>query len=151
VVEGDVTGEGCTVVGVYGSRTLADGTTAMVLSITIDGRAQQISLGVVGDQLVLGDWDCDGVDTPGLYQSAAGVVRYFDVWPAEEQRTYPPTATEQVEAGGTASLAAGEGDDCDRIEIDGEPPAGGETGGVAVSAGVASATAPAPRSIRWPR
>ena len=139
VVEGDVAGDGCTVVGVYGSRTLADGTTQMVLAITIDGTAKQIGLGAVGDQLVLGDWNCDGVDTPGVYQASAGLVQYFDVWPAVEQRTYPPSATEQVPTGGTAALAAGEGDECDRIEVAGGPPAAGDAGRTAVPAGVASA------------
>ena len=117
VVEGDVTGDGCTVAGVYGRRTLTDGSTAMVLSITLDGDPVQIQLGTVGDQLLLGDWDCDEVDTPGVYQAAAGVVQYFDVWPSVTQQAYPPSASEQVAISGTASLAAGEGGDCDRIEV----------------------------------
>lgn len=133
VVEGDVAGDGCVVVGVYGSRTLADGSTAMVLAIDLDGAPEEIGLGTVGDQVVLGDWDCDGADTPALYQSAAGVVQYFDLWPLVEQRTYPPSRTEQVAVGGTASLGRGEGDDCDSVSVEagaGEAgPGGGARGG----------------------
>ncbi|MDD9372304.1 MAG: hypothetical protein PV358_19435, partial [Acidimicrobiales bacterium] len=142
VVEGDVTGDGCTVAGVYGSRTLTDGSTAMVLSIVIDGVPKQIGLGGVGDQLVLGDWDCDGVDTPGVYQAAAGVVQYFDVWPAVEQRAYQPSGTEQVAVGGRAARAPGEGDDCDRVEVDGGTAVAGEDGGPAEISVMASAPRP---------
>jgi len=123
VVEGDVTGEGCTVVGVYQSQSLTDGTTAMVLTIPLDGVNKQIGLGDPGDQLLLGDWDCDGIDTPGLYRAGDGVVQYFDVWPAVEQRAYQPASSENVAAGGEAALVAGEGSDgdCDRIEVSAAP------------------------------
>ena len=89
----------------------------MVLSIRIDGDQQRIAIGEPGDQLVLGDWDCDGVDTPGLYRAGAGDVQYFDTWPQVEQQRYQPDRTEPAGTGGSASLAEGDGDGCDRIEV----------------------------------
>ena len=68
---------------------------------------------------MLGDWNCDGVDTPALYRRAAGEVQYFDVWPSVEQRSYEPDAVEDVAAGGEATLEEGSGDDqdCDRVRV----------------------------------
>ena len=59
-------------------------------TIPLDGVEKQIGLGEPGDQVVLGDWNCDGIDTPALYRRAAGEVQYFDVWPSVEQRSYQP-------------------------------------------------------------
>jgi len=119
VVRGDVDGEGCAVAGVYQPQALPSGTTGMVLTIPIDGTEKQIGLGEPGDQVVLGDWDCDGVDTPALYRRAAGEVQYFDVWPSVEQRSYQPDAVEDAAAGGDAVLQEGSGDDrdCDRVRV----------------------------------
>jgi hypothetical protein len=89
----------------------------MVLSIRVDGDRQRIAIGGPGDQLVLGDWDCDGVDTPALYRTRTGDVQYFDAWPRVEQQRYQPDRTEPVGPGGRASLAEGEGNRCDRIEV----------------------------------
>jgi eukaryotic-like serine/threonine-protein kinase len=119
VVAGDVGGDGCSVQGAYRVAPLPDGSTGMVLSIPLDGAVKQIALGEPGDQVALGDWDCDGVDTPGLYRAAGGVVQYFDVWPAVEQRSYQPDTTDDVVVGGEARLVDGSGTDgdCDRIEV----------------------------------
>ena len=130
IVEGDVTGAGCTVVGVYRSQALPDGTVAMVLTIPVDGVEKRFGMGDAGDQLVLGDWDCDGVDTPGLYRATAGAVQYFDVWPAVEQRTYQPATTEAATVGGIAALdeGRGTGGDCDTIVISPPTPDATESG-----------------------
>ncbi|HZA76667.1 MAG TPA: serine/threonine-protein kinase [Acidimicrobiales bacterium] len=115
VVAGDPEGDGCPTTGVYQPEDVG-GTERMILTITIDGDSQRIAIGAPGDQLVLGDWDCDGTDTPGLYRAAAGEVQYFDVWPEVERHRYQPDRTEPVGPGGAASLAEG-GGDCDRIEV----------------------------------
>jgi eukaryotic-like serine/threonine-protein kinase len=119
VVRGDVDGDGCAVAGVYQPQALPSGTTGMVLTIPLDGTEKQIGLGEPGDQVVLGDWNCDGVDTPGLYRRAAGEVQYFDVWPSVEQRSYRPDAVENAATGGEAELERGSGGDgdCDRVRI----------------------------------
>ena len=115
-VEGDPEGDGCPTVGVFRREAVA-GRELMVLSIRIDGDRQRIAIGEPGDQLVLGDWDCDGADTPGLYRTRGGDVQYFDAWPEVEQRRYEPDRTEPAASGGTASLAEGTGERCDRIEV----------------------------------
>jgi hypothetical protein len=119
VVRGDVDGDGCAVAGVYQPQALPSGTTGMVLTIPLDGTEKQIGLGEPGDQVVLGDWNCDGVDTPGLYRRAAGEVQYFDVWPSVEQRSYRPDAVESAAVGGEAELERGSGGrrDCDRVRV----------------------------------
>jgi Protein kinase domain len=119
VVEGDPEGEGCTTFGVYQVQTLADGTEVMVLTIRIGGDQQRIAIGQPGEQVLLGDWDCDGVDTPALYRAAAGQVQYFNVWPEVEQQQYQPDRVEPAAAGGTASVerGTGDGDDCDRVVV----------------------------------
>jgi hypothetical protein len=127
VVEGDVGGDGCRVAGVYQPGELPDGGTAMVLTIRLDGAEKRIGLGQPGDQLVLGDWNCDGVDTPGLYRARNGEVQYFDVWPTVEQQSYQPATTDEAAPDGQASLAPGDGSGegtggdsgggCDRIAV----------------------------------
>jgi hypothetical protein len=44
------------------------------------GARPRFSLGRPGDQLLLGDWDGDGVDTPALYDPATGTITRFDGW-----------------------------------------------------------------------
>jgi hypothetical protein len=133
-VEGDVDGDGCLVQGVYQLQPVSAGSDGMVLTIDLAGERKQILLGDPGDQLVLGDWDCDDVDTPGLYRVAAGEVRYFDVWPQVASQSYQPDKVETVEPGGRAELAEGDGGRCDRISVDPAP--------------VSSARAPAPTSAQ---
>ena len=40
----------------------------------IDGRVASFFFGNPGDGPFMGDWDCDGVDTPGLYRQSDGYV-----------------------------------------------------------------------------
>jgi eukaryotic-like serine/threonine-protein kinase len=115
-VEGDPEGDGCPTVGVYRPEAVA-GTELMVLSIRIDGDRQRIAIGEPGDQLLLGDWDCDGADTPGLYRTRHGDVQYFDAWPEVERQRYEPNRSEAAAPGGTAALGEGTGERCDRIEV----------------------------------
>jgi hypothetical protein len=119
VVSGDVDGDGCSVSGVYQPELLPDGTTTMVLRIALDGTEKRIALGEAGDRVVLGDWDCDGVDTPALHRRAAGEVQYFDVWPSVEARSYQPDAVETVSAGAEIEVADGPGDgqECDTVRV----------------------------------
>ncbi|HET6795456.1 MAG TPA: hypothetical protein VFH45_13485 [Acidimicrobiales bacterium] len=44
-------------------------------------RSGRYRLGLAGDQLVVGDWDCRGVDLPALYRPSTGQVFLFDSWP----------------------------------------------------------------------
>jgi Protein kinase domain len=118
VVAGDVDGRGCRTYGVYQLRQLAGGVQRMVLTIAIDGDRLNIGLGEPGDRLLLGDWNCDGVDTPAVYQAALGAVQYFDVWPSEGSPSYLPNRSEPAPAAAAPSLSAGDGRNvCDRVVV----------------------------------
>lgn len=46
-----------------------------------------------GDHVSLGDWDCDGVDTPAVVRPSTGEVFVFDHWPTgREPTTVAPVA-----------------------------------------------------------
>jgi hypothetical protein len=54
--------------------------------------ADRYEAGAPGDQVVLGDWDCDGEATVALLRPGTGEVFVFDSWPtAGHDRTIPPT------------------------------------------------------------
>jgi hypothetical protein len=118
VVSGDVDGRGCTTYGLYELRALAGGTQRMVLTIAMHGDRKTIAFGEPGDRLLLGDWNCDGVDTPALYRATLGAVQYFDVWPSDGSPSYLPNHSEAAPPGATPSLSAGDGHDvCDRVVV----------------------------------
>jgi tRNA A-37 threonylcarbamoyl transferase component Bud32 len=141
LVEGDVDGKGCVVQGIYQLQQVTGAGNVMVLTIDRGGERQHLLLGEPGDHLVLGDWDCDGVDTPGLYKPAAGAVLYYDAWPDVAAQRYQADRTETVEPGGRAERAESNGGRCDRIAV--TPPAESAGGPEAqpVAAGGASARA----------
>lgn len=80
--------------------------------IVHDGR--RFATGKAGDPIVLGDWNCDGVDTPAVLTRATGVVARFDQWPgpgtsiAPDEVLHSPTAVD---------LSVDEDADCDRLRI----------------------------------
>jgi len=117
LVEGDVDGNGCVVQGIYQLQQVTGAGNLMVLTIDQGDQRKRIQLGEPGDQLVLGDWDCDGDDTPGLYKAAAGEVQYYDAWPGVAAQTLQPDRTDTADAGGRAELARGRGSRCDRISV----------------------------------
>jgi hypothetical protein len=54
--------------------------------------ADRYQAGAAGDQVVVGDWDCDGEATVALLRPHTGEVFVFDSWPtAGHDRTIPPT------------------------------------------------------------
>ncbi|HEY7072701.1 MAG TPA: serine/threonine-protein kinase [Acidimicrobiales bacterium] len=117
LVEGDVDGNGCVVQGIYQLQQVTGAGNLMVLTIDQGGARKRIQLGEPGDQLILGDWDCDGDATPGLYKAAAGEVQYYDAWPGVAAQTLQPDRTETVDAGGRAELVEGRGSRCDRVSV----------------------------------
>lgn len=129
VVVGDPIGDGCEAYGIY-EPAPADWSAEMVFRIHLDGQeSAPIGLGQPGDEVVLGDWNCDGADTLGHYLRSDGEVHYYDTWPAEvNQRLDPVRKEQELPVNGTATLApssgdgAGEGESggsaqCDRVEI----------------------------------
>jgi serine/threonine protein kinase len=80
--------------------------------VQIEGRRYQ--LGRPGDSLLLGDWDCDGRDTPALYRPG-GTVFFFDAWPDEGGAV--PAASQGAEvADGNPEVTRGN-DGCDRLVV----------------------------------
>ena len=131
VLEGDPEGDGCNTYGVYRLGPLPDGTQGMTLTIRIDGERRRIPLGDFSDRMLLGDWDCDGIDTPALYRwaegeegaaDAVGEVLYFNSWPETDDAEYEPDETEEADARGRAEVVQGDGEsadsgECDRVAI----------------------------------
>lgn len=78
-----------------------------------DGR--RYALGEPGDDVRLGDWDCDGTSTPALHRPATGQVWRFDAWPDSGTPMAPlvvATRAEQVRVernGGCDQLVVVEG------------------------------------------
>lgn len=117
VVEGDPEGDGCATFGVYQLGIAPDEREDMLLTIRVDGVRRSIRLGELGDRVFLGDWDCDGDDTPGLYRWTDGEVQYVNRWPAEGDGDVEPDETEPAPARGRASLVDEPADGCDRIAV----------------------------------
>ncbi len=78
-LHGDLNGDGCPVPVVWNGQVMS----FRLTSDDVEPRTYDFRVG--GDrsagQLVLGDWDCDGRDTPALYRPSQGVVAYFSTVP----------------------------------------------------------------------
>ncbi len=100
-LQADVDGDGC---------PSAVGWSGNVLEV--EGHRYQ--LGEPGDTVVLGDWDCDGRDTPALYRPG-GAVFFFDGW-AQEGRPLPAASRGDHLPEGRPEVRHGE-DGCDRLVV----------------------------------
>jgi hypothetical protein len=108
VLQGDLDGSGCTTVVVW-SATLAEARVPQP-----DGEARYL-LGRPGDAMLLGDWDCDGTDTPALYRPSTGEVFLFDGWAGGELPVSSDRPRQTRTAGGAATVTSDDG--CDRVEV----------------------------------
>ena len=77
------------------------------LYVTIAGEERTFRIGEPGDQLLLGDWDCDGIDTPAVYRPATGEVAYHDGWPASGEDRRPSRASKHSRPRGTPGTVRG--------------------------------------------
>ena len=111
---GDPDGVGCTIAVLWWpDRAEADRPDP-------DGTRHRFAMGRPGDQLLLGDWDGDGLDTPALYDPTSGTVTRFDGW-APSGATLPgAVVASQAPLGGLARTDRGA--DPDTIAVD-PPPA----------------------------
>lgn len=120
-VVGDPEGDGCETYGVYRLRELEDGRQLMLLEVRVEDEPRRIAMGELGDQVFLGDWDCDDVDTPAIYRRNVGGVDYFNTWPEEQDEETSPDLSEPTVPGGVADVAESDEEDsdgrCDRIEV----------------------------------
>lgn len=106
-VLGDLDGDGCDEL----VRFDAD---AAVAALPDERRLQ---VGEPGDALLLGDWDCDGADTPALYRPSTGEVFEFGSWLSGDGTL---TSEETHETGirdGTPKVAEPTGAGCDRVAV----------------------------------
>lgn len=111
VVTGDPDGSGCEVYGAY--QPMPGQADAMIFRIHLDGEVLRFRLGAPGDQVVLGDWDCDGIDTLGHYLRSDGLVHYYDGWAAEANEPLDPFRETRVAADGDASVVSAEDNEGD--------------------------------------
>ena len=80
--------------------------------LEVDGKRYQ--LGHPGDTVLLGDWDCNGRDTPALYRPG-GTVYFFDAW-AEDGRALPAASQGEHVMDGVPEVRHGK-DGCDRLVV----------------------------------
>ena len=88
-------------------------------AVTVSGNVletegERYQLGRQGDRVLIGDWDCDGRDTPALYRPG-GEVFLFDAW-AEEGEALPAASRGEQLADGQPEVRHGE-DGCDRLIV----------------------------------
>ncbi len=82
VVVGDVDGDGCP-------------EALVVVGNVIDRGGVRFAVGEPGDQVVVGDWDCDGLATPAAFRPGDQRAYLFDGWAAHDQ---PAPAVRSVAA-----------------------------------------------------
>jgi len=67
-------------------------------------------VGRPGDRRFVGDWDCDGEDSPALYRPRTGEAFVFDRWADGAA----PSRVEQLDAGADADVVT-DGHGCDHL------------------------------------
>ncbi len=108
-VPGDPDGVGCTIAILWWpDRAEAERSDA-------SGARHRFSMGRPGNQLLLGDWDGDGRDTPALYDPSAGTVSRFDGWARSGEALPGVVVTTDAPLGGLARVTRSP--DADRIEV----------------------------------
>ena len=100
-LKADVDGDGCPSPAMWSGNVL-------------EVAGERYQLGQPGDVVVLGDWDCDGRDTPALYRPG-GAVLFFDGW-AEDGRALPAASRGQQLPHGRPEVHHGR-DGCDRLVV----------------------------------
>jgi hypothetical protein len=99
----DIDGDGCPeIVAIDGPRVTIGATTWVV--------------GLPGDALTVGDWDCDGTATVALLRPTTGEVFVFDRWVGSgEEETVRPSVT--VEGGAALTAKDADGDGCSTLSV----------------------------------
>ncbi len=112
VAEGDLDGDGCPTAVVFD-----DG--FMVVPAPDGGEPQEFRFDAArpGDVLLLGDWDCEGGDSPGFYRPATGEAFEFGGLAAEGEELVALPRRDTGVVDGTPSVVTGE-DGCDQITAD---------------------------------
>jgi hypothetical protein len=96
-----------------------DRTTAELSVPTADGQRRRYRLGAPDDQVVLGDWDCDGRATPGVYRPATGDTFLFATWPSTTEPEPAVRADSTAVTDGVATVvSSAPGTSCQQLRID---------------------------------
>ncbi|MEX1177438.1 MAG: serine/threonine-protein kinase [Nitriliruptor sp.] len=112
-VPADTGGRGCTI-------TLGWDADTQVLTVPrADAEPIRYQLGEPGDVLLVGDWDCDGGQSPGLYRPATGEAFTFDGFAGEGGELESRPARDTGVPDGDPVVTTGE-DGCDRIDVRGD-------------------------------
>jgi eukaryotic-like serine/threonine-protein kinase len=123
---GDIDGDGREE-PVLWREVCADG--EVVVAVTLPERPDEATfrVGRAGDVVVLGDWDCDGVDTVAIYRPADGHVFAYDDWPGLGAGTDEGPLAGRTETTGAArrtgivdgvSRVEQGGDGCDELVVE---------------------------------
>lgn len=94
LLQGDLDGDGCD------TFVVRQGDVVEAVVDPAESQPRRFQLGQPDDAFLLGDWDCDGTDTPGLYRPATGQVFYFLTWarPGEPLPSAAAVETNQRDA-----------------------------------------------------
>jgi hypothetical protein len=81
-IDGDTDGDGRADTGYWFLDPSCSPPLIVVVETAGGEAARRFAVGQEGDVPLLGDWDCDRVDTLALYRPARGELYYFNAWPA---------------------------------------------------------------------
>ncbi len=109
----DLAGDGCPTQVVWDGRVMR----FRVEADEARPRAYQFAAEGGPGQLVIGDWDCDGADTPAFYQPGTGRIAYFSDVPEREGGEVEARTVETGITDGRAELDAGRADGCDTVSV----------------------------------
>lgn len=112
VLEADVDGRGCALPVLVTEELVDDQPTVVVMVPAGAGAlAGRYALGEAGDEVavVIGDWDCDGSDTPAVVHTSDGEVFQFDGY-----GELTPTQAPAMPAGADPQVVTDE-DGCDHV------------------------------------
>ncbi|CAN5558051.1 hypothetical protein BH24ACT4_BH24ACT4_25710 [soil metagenome] len=109
----DFAGDGCP------TQVVWDGQVMRFRADASESRPRSYQVAAEGGpgQLVIGDWDCDGADTPAFYQPGTGRVAYFSEVPEREGGEVEARTEDSGVVEGRAELVVGQDGDCDRVEV----------------------------------
>lgn len=110
LLEGDLLGDGCTSWALHRGAVLE-------VALVPGQEPTRFEIAEPGDVVVLGDWDCDGSQTPGRYEPATGRVYLFDGWASESRELLSRPARETGIRDGRPGVVSEGG--CDDLVIEG--------------------------------
>lgn len=80
----------------------------------LDHNGRRYAIGLAGDLVTTGDWDCDGDATPAIVRPATGAVVLFDAWPDPGETISMPVRWNVPAAVG---VEASRNESCDLLRV----------------------------------